>query len=69
MKSWGIPTLDCCLLCGKAEETLEHLFFNCDFSRSLLSDISLATDGILWKICNLPLAGGDIRICDIMEAI
>ena len=36
MRSWGLDVPAECLLCGQNEESTEHLFFQCDYSLTVL---------------------------------
>ena len=35
LQSWGIEARDCCALCKQDQETRDHLFFGCSFSRAI----------------------------------
>ena len=35
MSQWGVPVSSTCLLCGSADETRQHLFLECDYSKEV----------------------------------
>ena len=39
IKSWGLEVDGVCVLCGGAEETRDHLFSECIFSKQLWKEI------------------------------
>lgn len=71
----GIQTQKLCLLCGKEEETMGHLYFNREmreYTRHLLLSTSEALNSAVWRNQNKPIpniTGGDIIIGHIIEAI
>ena len=46
-KKWGRALANKCFLCGKDEETINHLLLNCSMAR-LLWDLLLAIFGVNW---------------------
>lgn len=54
LRSWNIQVDDKCLLCQNAQETRDHLFFACNFSRQILSEgfrktcTSLPSGNLTW---------------------
>ena len=44
--------LDICVLCGKVNETIDHLFVHCKFSNSLWCRF-IARCGVLWSLPRL----------------
>ncbi|KAG2242000.1 hypothetical protein Bca52824_096155, partial [Brassica carinata] len=57
MRSWGLDVPAVCLLCGKNEESIEHLFFQCHYSLTIAMVvpwiISIRLDRKLKTIYNL----------------
>lgn len=52
MRSWGIGVDPACLLCNEESESRNHLFFDCDYTRS-----------IWWRLCHklrLPWTSGSL---------
>ena len=41
IKSWGLEVDETCVLCRNAEETRDHMFFDCDFSRQIWKEVLL----------------------------
>jgi len=57
------------MLCGQEIESINHLFFNCSYTRKLLLQLTEYLNYALWKISNSPTpAHPDIRIWDVTEA-
>lgn len=68
---WGLNIQITCLLCGEEEKTISQIYFNCPYSRTLLSATEALISAI-WRTQNTPihsLSVGDIRIGDIMEVM
>lgn len=40
LHAWGVQVPSTCLHCGKEDETISLLFFNCEFTRSLLLKVT-----------------------------
>ncbi|XP_074278653.1 uncharacterized protein LOC141602248 [Silene latifolia] len=50
MLTYGMDVDACCLLCGQANESLAHLFFDCQYSRRVMMSLQQVTG------CSFPLA-------------
>lgn len=49
LSSWGIPNVDMsCILCEFGNESINHLFFSCDFSRQIVVEIA---HWLQWDSC------------------
>lgn len=66
LKAQEVQIQSICLLCGKEDESIGHMF-NCEYSRALLLRITEYLNQALWKNSNTPtpsLIHPDIRIDD-----
>lgn len=71
LQGWGRDTQTTCLLCNQEDETIRHMFFNSEFSRSILLAMTEQLGESFWKILNIPkphTLQTDIRIGDLIEA-
>lgn len=52
LRQWRVHLLDLCVLCDEQEETLEHIFINYAYLRSIWMSFVEMTGNVIWKSMN-----------------
>lgn len=67
LQRWGIECLDGCFLCSLEDETTEHIFINCNYSRALWEAFLARTGYVLWEMIVIRLLVADIYIGHLIK--
>lgn len=67
VKAMGTP--GAIIVCGEEEESIDHLFYNCSYSRKVLMNVYVVKGFDSWKQVNSPVPGigTDLRTGQLME--